>query len=170
MSQNTNPVNREGKYSIEPCTDKDGAAIGDMYLRAMWTDPSWPLIWGSKSMEFVASQTALRMPYTLLDDPEYARHQKVVDCTTGQIVGYARWMLPKLDPTDSKGLWPAAIVPRVDLEREQQLEQDRNSADYEYDHAWDIFDEPISESRKRLVEGKRYMCRNSVLCPRHCTR
>lgn len=125
-------------------------------MSAFWTDPTWPHIWAPKSLDYVIGQAALRMPATLLKDPVHRRHQKATHSQTGELIGYARWLLPNMD-TISDNFWPEAKVQPVDAESETQYEKAFDSADWEYSHSMDELDEPMLRMKDHLMELKQYM-------------
>jgi hypothetical protein len=110
-------------------------------------------------MSYVASQSALRGRRNLLSDPVHRRHQKVIDTSTGAIVGFARWLLPDSVPgaVPTENLWPAAQVPRVSKEVELEAEREYASADWSYDHALDALDGPVLAIKHRLMAGKKFI-------------
>lgn len=93
------------------------------------------------------------MPATLLKDPVHRRHQKATHFQTGELAGYARWLLPDMDTISDKS-WPAARVQSSDAESEMQFEKDFASADWEYSHSMDKLDEPMLKMKDHLMEGK----------------
>lgn len=52
-------------YRLELCTVEDSVALASNNMSTFWTDPTWPLIWVPKPLDYVISQAALRMPATL---------------------------------------------------------------------------------------------------------
>ncbi|KAE8411997.1 hypothetical protein BDV36DRAFT_288268 [Aspergillus pseudocaelatus] len=78
------------------------------------------------TLDFLIEQCAKRYPNILLHSRQEARHQKVVDPLTGELVGYARWLLPSTHVTtdDGRPQWIDAQVPDVtefDKKRFQQI-------------------------------------------------
>ena len=147
---------------ITSCSIDDGPAIARNNISAFWTDPTWPLIWPGKTLEYVISQAVRRMPATLLKDPEHSRHQKAIDIQSGAILGYARWILPKVNDNDDEAVaerWPAARVPAVSESQQRNAACERDAADWNYDHALDVLDEPMMEMKHRLMDGKGHMRR-----------
>lgn len=143
---------------ITSCTIADGPAIARNNIPAFWTDSTWVLMWPGKTCEYVTAQAARRMPATLLKDPAHVRHQKAVNAQSGAIVGYARWILPRLDDEiAARGRWTAARVPAVSEAQQREADRERDAADWEYDHALDDLDEQMLEVKRRLMDGKRYM-------------
>jgi hypothetical protein len=145
---------------ITSCTIEDGAGLAHNNIPAFWTDPNWVLIWRGKTLEYVTSQAARRMPALLLRDRLHARHQKAVNSHSGAIVGYARWILPTQSGETRESLdrlWAAAQVPAVSKEVERNAKRELEKADWSYDHAMDELDAPMIETKNRLMEGKRFL-------------
>jgi hypothetical protein len=89
-------------YVIEPVTAADAPCLSNAMMRAMHRDPHWALLFGSKPLQEIIDDCTQRLPKALSSNRPERRHQKVVDQTTGEIVGYARWLLPA-DETVAKG-------------------------------------------------------------------
>jgi hypothetical protein len=146
--------------TIEPCTVADGPAIGQMNVKAFWTDLTWKTMWPGKTREYMASQASLRMSAALLDNRSHKRHLKAVDSTTGAIIGYARWVLP--DTGDSNvaidTMWADAKIPEVSEEVAKQAERDSASAEWTPDSASDALDPAWIEMRDKLYDKNRYAC------------
>lgn len=76
-------------------------------MTAMYQDPNWAILWGSMPLSEIISDCAERLPWNMISHRATKRHLKVIDNTTGAIIGYGRWVLP-----NSLGLeaWPDASV------------------------------------------------------------
>ncbi|RFU28499.1 hypothetical protein B7463_g7844, partial [Scytalidium lignicola] len=61
---------------------------------AFWQVPHWILEWRRKTLEHHIAQVAKRLPRNLINDRKTKRYQKALNPETGDIVGYARWILP----------------------------------------------------------------------------
>ena len=142
---------------ISCCSIADGPAIGTVNVSALWTDPTWAVIWPGKTREYVIAQYTRRMPYTLLSDRLHNRYEKAIDIRTGIVVGYARWTLPKLDDLNMVSFWAEAIVPPVSADRELQAKAEYLAADFAYDHSLDELDRPLDEIMDRLQSSKKYI-------------
>jgi hypothetical protein len=144
-------------YVVHPCTIQDGPALARIHVAAFWTDPTWVVIWPGKTQEYVAEQSARRKAHRLLQNTTHERHQKAVDAETGTVVGYVRWVFPKVDAVDMASLWPEARVPPVTEEQALEAEREFSAADFSYDTATDELDVPIHAMRDRIKNGKDYI-------------
>jgi hypothetical protein len=157
------------RCKIAPCTLDDAPAIARNNVSAFWEDKNWVLLWTrkNKSREYVISQALLRWPYNLAKDPIYRRTEKVADVSTGELVGFATWILPNIDVAgeDKDGaskqeigkLWPEARVPETDNETLELLKKRYDEADWEFDHAMDVLDPLVNELRIRLKGDKKWL-------------
>lgn len=100
------------------------------------------------------------MPQNLLTDPSRRRHQKAVDSVTGELVGYARWVLPEAGVNgEMDNLWPEARVPRISEHEARIAKKEYENADWEYDHGLDHLDAPITATKNGLMSEQNYLCR-----------
>jgi hypothetical protein len=82
-------------YTIEPVSVEDAPGLSKAMMSAMYRDPHWALLFGSKPLQDIIDDCTQRLPKALSSNREERRHQKVVDQSTGEIVAYARWILPE---------------------------------------------------------------------------
>ena len=149
-------------FAVNHCTVDDGPALARNNMSAFWTDPTWVLIWRGKTLDYVVTQAAQRMPHNLLTDTAHRRHQKAIDIDSGAVVGYARWILPSTgretvaDRLDN--MWSAAQVPAVSEERKRKAEQNFVAAAWSWDHTIDELDVPVTKMKKQLTGNKNYLC------------
>ncbi|MCJ1379693.1 hypothetical protein MMC17_002795 [Xylographa soralifera] len=149
-------------FATSPCTVDDGPILGHINVFAFWTDSTWVLIWRDKTVDYVAQQGARRTSRNLLTDTAHRRHQKAVDLSSGAVVGFARWILPDIGTeaaaaTNPETLWPGARVPAVSKERQDEAEREFAEADWSFDDELAELDEPVTEMKNRLMEGKGYL-------------
>lgn len=147
-------------FSVAPCTIEDGPALARNNMSAFWEDPTWVLIWREKTLDHIIAQATLRLPHLLLTDTAHRRHQKAIDVVSGAVVGYARWILPDVDPQatkDSDVLWPEARAPAASEEREREAERAHAAADWNRDHTVDALDVPVLAIKNRLMKRKPYL-------------
>ncbi|KAJ0347149.1 hypothetical protein COL26b_003836 [Colletotrichum chrysophilum] len=71
------------------------------------TDAHWRALWKSTTLEEIIRGAAARMSHGLASGREGKRHLKATDDDTGEIIGYARWILPDASSTLN---WPEALV------------------------------------------------------------
>jgi hypothetical protein len=155
-------------FIVAPCTLDDGPAIARNNVSAFWEDNSWAQTWirKNKTREYVISQGAQRWPYNLTKDPIHYRREKAVDVSTGELVGFASWILPGSSVTgeeeDEAGkqetakLWPEARVPIVDDEMSELLKKRHEEADWESENIRDL-GPAIKAMRIRLQGDKKWL-------------
>lgn len=86
-------------------------SIANAMVSARWKDPHWVALFRSDiSCSKVTLDTAQRLPWNLISGRASNRHHIAIDSTTGEVVAYARWILPEhlafVDPVN----WPEAQV------------------------------------------------------------
>jgi hypothetical protein len=81
-------------YAIGSVTVNDAPGLSKVMMSAMYRDPHWALLFGSMPLQDIIDACTERLPKALSSNREERRHQKVIDQSTGEIVGYARWILP----------------------------------------------------------------------------
>ncbi|KAK6955623.1 hypothetical protein Daesc_003265 [Daldinia eschscholtzii] len=118
-------------WKIDGCTVADAPALARNNMSAFWEDPTWILLWpeGTTLGRLIESATK-RYPRNLVTGRDEKRHEKAVDPVTGELVGYARWILPPSHFTKEDGSpeWPEAQVPDVSDEEKQRFEEEAKSA------------------------------------------
>jgi len=82
-------------YVVKPVKVEDAPGLSIATMSAFIRDPHWGLLWPNMSLEEIIDGCTQRFPRKLITGREKQRHQKVVDTETGEIVGYARWIIPK---------------------------------------------------------------------------
>ncbi|KAF2420216.1 hypothetical protein EJ08DRAFT_598520, partial [Tothia fuscella] len=134
------------------------------FFSAFWEDKSWVLKWSrkSKSREYVISQAVERWPYNLVKDTIHTRREKAIDVSTGKLMGFSTWILPKSSSASEPEeevckLWPEARVADVDEETLRLLKKRYDIADWESDHAMDVMDQPVRELRAQLKGDKEWL-------------
>jgi hypothetical protein len=160
------------RLKVVTCTLEDAPTIARNNVSAFWEDKNWALKWTrkNKSLEYVISQAALRWPYNLVKDTIFRRREKVVDVNTGELVGFATWILPKAEVSGDDGdeagkqaigdLWPEARVADVDEEALELLKKKYDRADWESDRATDALKPQVNEMSARLKGDKKWLSKN----------
>ncbi len=96
-------------------------------MTAFSHDPHWRLLWSPLNsplpLPAIITSTAARLPRNLTTGRETKRHQKAVDVSTGQIVGYARWLLPESEKREKGFEWPEAQVAEPSVEEKEEFEK-----------------------------------------------
>ena len=105
---------------IQNCTVDDGAGIVKSNISSRWDTPWWRLYWGSRSYDEVVAAHLMRVSWSLLKTREKCRHQKIIVPETGQIVGYARWIMPEGFTNE----WTQAQLPDVGKAVTEQARED----------------------------------------------
>jgi hypothetical protein len=110
---------------VAPCTAADAAALAHNNMSAFWEDPIWILLWPKHiKLSYLIEQCAKCYPRNLLRDREKTRHQKVVDPVTGEVIGYARWILPDELVKGKEGeICAEGVVEDVSEEKRKNFEE-----------------------------------------------
>lgn len=83
-------------YTIKCVTAKDAPEIAKVQMSAFYPDLHFRALWcQGMSLAEKIYNISQRQPYSLTTGLDFKRHLKVIDTTTGDTVGYARWILPK---------------------------------------------------------------------------
>ncbi|RDW65748.1 GNAT family N-acetyltransferase [Aspergillus mulundensis] len=150
------------QWTITHCTVADAPALAHNNMSAFWTDPSWRLLWPKDiELSYLIDQCSLRYPRSLSQNRQTMRHQKAIDPTTGEVVGYARWVLPEGLDQNAAGregvAWPDAQVPRIPQEEEKEFEKRALSAWWSPRTDMGAMDDQIHAIADRHVRGKVYI-------------
>lgn len=94
-------------------------------MSAFYCDKHWKSFWHGKPLEEIIADCTARLPWKLAQTDPLKRHQKVVDESTKDIVGYARWILPE-NMANAKA-WPEAGLPEVDHETKREFKENYDS-------------------------------------------
>ncbi|KAF3070629.1 hypothetical protein GL218_00218 [Daldinia childiae] len=147
-------------WKIERCTVADAATLARNNMSAFWEDPNWNLIWPKETTrEFLIENAIKRYPRTLVTNREKMRHEKAVDPATGELVGYARWILPSghLATKDGSPEWAEAQVPDVSDEEKTRFEELAKSAWWKARKEVDGMDDKNDEAMDRLLAEGTYI-------------
>ncbi|KAH7015009.1 hypothetical protein EDB80DRAFT_706850 [Ilyonectria destructans] len=137
-------------YKIEfPCTVDDGAALAKSNISAFWEQTWWSILWPNRTLDSIIEAAGARMPKLLLKERDIRRHQKVIDVESGEIVGYARWLLP----ASRKGEWLEAQTPDVSDEEKRALNKPYERADWNYREDMGALDDHIHQWRRKYEHG-----------------
>lgn len=95
-------------FTISAVDYDDAQGVSKNNMTAFYhTDAHWRALWKSTTLEEIIRGAASRMPHGLASGREGKRHLKATDDDTGEIIGYARWILPDARSTLK---WPEALV------------------------------------------------------------
>jgi hypothetical protein len=149
-------------YKLRPgCTVEDADGVAKNNVSAFWQQTWWRILFAATE-ETLREIVTRRTPHNLLSQREVKRHQVVVDTSTGEIVGYARWIMP----SSHKAEWIEAQTPTVsdadmvrieDLFAANRLPSGENKADM------DALDDPIYEAQHELAPKGPYLSSFFVL-------
>ncbi|KPM34331.1 hypothetical protein AK830_g12240 [Neonectria ditissima] len=136
-------------YQVLSCTVDDGAGLAKNNMSAFWGNTWWKLLWPDRTIESIIESAAARLPKLMLTERDIRRHQKVVDTASGEIVGYARWILPESRKSD----WLEAQTPDVGDEDKKRFEKDFDAADFNYRKDMEVLDDHVHEWRTKYKQG-----------------
>ncbi|KAK3369854.1 hypothetical protein B0H63DRAFT_514114 [Podospora didyma] len=126
------------EIQIQGCTITDAHALAVNNMTAFFADPTWRLTWLNpqtghfKPLSAIIQTTTERMPWKMLQSRDRNRHTKAVSTQTGELVGYARWILPSTPTKSGDAVWPEAQVPEItDPVLRQELEDRCKNADWQ---------------------------------------
>ncbi|WQF81103.1 Putative GNAT domain, acyl-CoA N-acyltransferase [Colletotrichum destructivum] len=131
---------------LEKVSPEDAAGLSQVMMRAFYRDPHWRLLWGSMTLEDIIVSCENRLPRNLVKGRGSRRHRKAVDAVTGEVVGYARWVLPE----GQEDLWKDAQVAEPSAQQ-AALYEARYSA-YTVDGKIKGLNNEITESLSPLLE------------------
>lgn len=93
--------------------------LADTMMRAFYQDAHWASLWKGVTLDTIIYDCARRLPWNIVKVTSPKRHRKVVEEATGNVVGYARWIIPD----GHVDTWANGIVLETDLEKRQAYEQ-----------------------------------------------
>ncbi|KAF4994097.1 hypothetical protein FGRMN_6012 [Fusarium graminum] len=133
-------------YELQsPCRVEDGDYIALSKVSAFFEESWWRLTWTDRTRESLIQSIADRSPKNLLTDREIRRHQKVVHVESGDIVGYARWIMPE----SHKDHWLNAQTPDVSDEQKEVFAKRHAETEWNPRTDNDKFDEHIETWREK---------------------
>ncbi|KAJ5609447.1 hypothetical protein N7528_010014 [Penicillium herquei] len=92
-------------FVVQGCSPADAPGLGAAMIKARLTDPHWVFMWEEDiPAEEMISRSTDRIPWNLVNGRDTKRHEKVIDDATGQVLGYARWLLPP-DLANRNDVW-----------------------------------------------------------------
>lgn len=146
-------------YRLVPnCTVDDAAGLANCNMTAFYGEPWWNMNW-DKPLDAIIESATARMPTNLLKDRNARRHQKVIDTSTGQIAGYARWILPA-SHADS---WLDAQVPDVSEQDKARFQTAYEAADWAIRPEVDGSDDLVVEQFHKHAPKEPYISKYYLL-------
>ena len=133
-------------YQVQsPCRVEDGKYIAQSKVAAFWDESWWRLSWTGRTKDYVLRGITDRSPKNLLTDREVRRHQKAVHSETGDIVGYARWIMPE----SHKDSWLIAQTPDVNDEEREMYTKRHSEAEFDPRSEHDELDDHMDGWREK---------------------
>ncbi|KAK3192055.1 hypothetical protein K4F52_001682 [Lecanicillium sp. MT-2017a] len=122
------------EYELMHCTIDDDAGVSQCKVSSFWNEEWWLTDYYDKRPNALRDAMTLRFPHTILRNRDVRRHQLVRHVPSGEVVGYARWLLPK----EAANEW---------LEAQSPDASDEDKAKFEkiYDEVVWKFDDPITD-------------------------
>ena len=142
------------RYEVKVCTTEDGAGLARAQMSAFWHDNHWRTLWNGIPLEQVIEWSTSRIPHNLTTDRSHRRQLKAVDCETGEIVGYARFVVPD----NMTSMWKAAQVAEptpADAKRFHQMWADSGWRPQDEGH--ESFSDPLKRKEDAIVKDKSYV-------------
>lgn len=148
-------------YELIPnCTFEDAAGIAKNNMTAFYGETWWNMQWDIP-LEKIIYMTTKRYPHNLLRDRHVRRHQKVIDTATGEIVGYARWILPESFASS----WLDAQPPDASDEDKIRFKKDFDEQPWRTRPEVDDSDELVEEQIRKHTPKVPYISENILLGP-----
>lgn len=148
-------------YVVQPVHPAEAPSLARAMMSAFYEDKHWILLWPNMSQDQIIDGCTQRLPWNLVKKRSNKRHQKVVDKGTGEIVGYARWILPK----EFEHIWPEAQVPEPTAE-EYELYESRwkaatvNGRSKGSNTAMVVeMSSPLDEAEEKIVQDQPLLCK-----------
>ncbi|KAH0155213.1 acyl-CoA N-acyltransferase, partial [Aureobasidium melanogenum] len=110
--------------SIATADNALASSIANAMVSARWKDPHWVALFRSDiSSARVTSETAKRLPWNLITGRASKRHQVAINNATGEVLAYARWILPEHLTSADPVVWPEAQVREATEEEKSEFEK-----------------------------------------------
>ncbi len=132
------------EYEVMHCTVNDGVALADCKTSAFGSEDWWLVEFADRRPNALRNAMAQRMPHNMLQKREVHRHQLVRHVPSGQVVGYARWILP----VEAANEWLEAQFPDVSAEDRAKFAEIHKETVWKFDeslpetdnhvHAWRV--------------------------------
>jgi hypothetical protein len=151
-------------YEVWPVTLADAPGVARANMSAFYGNAHWRLLWPNMSLDEIIDGNEKRLPRNLVRGRATKRHQMVVDTSTGEVVGYARWILPK----DSAITWLEAQVPEPSPEEEERFEASWKSASEGGRPQGvnrvmvDEMSGPLEAEEEAIIAGNSYICKKPL--------
>lgn len=148
-------------YVVQPVDPGEAEGLARTMMSAFHENRHWALLWPNMSLEEIIDGCTQRLPRNLVKDRTYKRHQKVVDEVSGEIVGYARWIVPK----GFEELWLEAQVPEPTTEEHHAYELRWQGATVDgrskgvNSRMISEMSGPLDAEEERIMKGETWLCK-----------
>lgn len=146
------------QYEVKACTVNDAAALAKNNVSAFWEVEWWSLLWENRSRDSLIEALTNRMPKNLLTDRHRRRHEMVVHVPGGEVVGYARWILPESHSEE----WLEAQTADVSDDERARFAEAHAAADWA-SRDLDDMDDPVHEMLRKHEPKGPYMSTQMLL-------
>jgi len=119
------------KFSVQPVVPADAQGLAAAMMGAWHEDTHWHFRWEDPSLDNLVRWCAERLPWNLVNSTTTKRHQKAINIETGEVVGYARWLLPP--DLAEKNAWLEAHVSEASPDDYRLFEKKFKAAGYDED-------------------------------------
>ncbi|KAH8648271.1 hypothetical protein BGZ60DRAFT_499633 [Tricladium varicosporioides] len=146
--------------SIQAVSVADTPRLARTMMGAWYGDPHWLTLWVRlPALGDLIYASEERLPWNLINGDKSKRYQKAIDTATGEVVGYARWVLPPI--LAEKGSWEEAHLLVDEISSGERLDiENRFKAVTEngkikgLDHAQlDFRNRPLEEADARIIQN-----------------
>jgi GNAT superfamily N-acetyltransferase len=146
-------------YEIRTPNASDAAGIAKVQVHAFYQDPHWACNWPNMTLEEIAQGTFNRLPFNFSRSRDTVRHQIVIDNTTGEIVGHAKWSF--LNVNNAAELWAETQVAEVtEAEKKVYEERSKLGLDEKGGHKGAVrlvSTQPLADECDSIVNGQRFL-------------
>lgn len=132
------------KYELRSCTVDDAPGLGKNNASAFWAEEWWNILWENRTLDSLIDAFTARLPKMLLTERSIRRHQMIVHVSSGEVVGYARWILPESHSNE----WLEAQIPDVRDQDRQRFDKTYGNADFTT-RGLDDMDNPVLDMLRR---------------------
>lgn len=147
-------------YVVQPVSPAEAPSLARAMMSAFYQDKHWVLLWPQMSLEDIISRCIERLPWNLVKVRTNKRHEKVVDEASGEIVGYARWILPK----GFEYIWPEAQISEPTAEDYQAYELKWKGATVNGSSKGsntvmlEDMSGPLAKEEEKIVQDRPFLC------------
>ena len=149
-------------YEVCAVTVADAPGIAKNNMSAFYEDVHWRLVWQDNPLSNLIKGATDRYPHNITQNRATKRHQKAIDSSTGELVGYARWVLPE----GYENLWPEAQLDELSEEEREKCRKLYEEAWWEMREDLGPDDDEIRAARDEIRAGGKFMSKHvHFYCP-----